>query len=135
MINFSVNIFCCTQHLFPSIWYYGKLRAPHSMIAHFRKIISCPAFPLFGEIFFLPAAKRHGHVELFRCCSCSWQDVWLKRGNFCFLVHGPLLSPFEETKWMSKKVKKPWIVLENGKFEGFSIKASYSYIELRLFRF
>ena len=44
----------------------------------------------FGH--FLPAAKRHGHAELIRfCCSCSWQDVWVKRGNFGFLVHGSFI--------------------------------------------
>ena len=32
------------------------------------------------RIHFLPAAKRHGHAELFRsCCCCAWQDVWLKK--------------------------------------------------------
>ena len=49
---------------------------------------------------FLPAAKRHGHAELFRCsCSCSWQDVWLKRGNFCFLVQGSFIICLFRLPW------------------------------------
>ena len=64
---------------------------------HFKVLHNYPPYPrrmpnsrvsLNMNQAFLPAAKRHGHVELFCCCSsCSWQDVWLKRGNLCFLDH------------------------------------------------
>ena len=33
----------------------------------------------FSSLSFLPAVKRHGHAELFRCCCCARQDVWLKK--------------------------------------------------------
>ena len=42
--------------------------------------------------------------------------------HLCPCCHFYLLSPFEETKWRSKKVIKPWILIENGTFEGFSLK-------------
>ena len=43
--------------------------------------------------------------------------------HLCPCCHFSLLSPFEETKWRSKKVIKPWILIENGTFEGFSLKS------------
>ena len=43
--------------------------------------------------------------------------------HLCPCCHFYLLSPFEETKWRSKKVIKPWILIENGTFEGFSLKS------------
>ena len=43
--------------------------------------------------------------------------------HLCPCCHSPLLPPFEETKWRSKKVIKPWILIENGTLEGFSLKS------------
>ena len=43
--------------------------------------------------------------------------------HLCPCCHFSLLSPFEETKWRSKKVIKPWIDIENGKFECFSLNS------------
>ena len=57
--------------------------------------------PTFAN--FLPAAKRHGHAELFRscCCCCAWHDVWLKTGNFCFFVHGSFIICLFRLPWQT----------------------------------
>ena len=65
-----------------------------------------------------------------RFCRYFWWKVYYNvrdreeaaaAAHLCLFGHFSYLSPFEGTKWMSKKVIKPWIVKENGKFEGFSL--------------
>ena len=43
------------------------------------------------------------------------------------------LTPFEETKLRSKKAIKPWNVIENVKFEGFSLNSKAFLYQIRLF--